>query len=201
MSGQKVILVILDGWGHGPDTKANAIKAANTPFVDSLYKKYPNAELLTSGLDVGLPAGQMGNSEVGHMNIGAGRIVYQDLVRINKAIEERELDNNPVLNAAFDYAIQNRKKVHFMGLVSDGGVHSHIDHLKGLVSIAHRKGVQDLYIHAFMDGRDTDPKGGQGYIEDLEKHLKKTTGKIATIIGRYYAMDRDKRWERVKLAY
>lgn len=193
--------MILDGWGIAKNKKVSAVDQANTPFVDSLYTKYPHSKLEASGLAVGLPEGQMGNSEVGHMNIGAGRIVYQDLVRINKAIQERELDNNPVLNAAFDYAIQNRKKVHFMGLVSDGGVHSHIDHLKGLVSIAHRKGVKDLYIHAFMDGRDTDPKGGQGYLEDLEKHLKKTTGKLASIIGRYYAMDRDKRWERVKLAY
>src|SRR5215467_4611457 len=136
MSGQKVILIILDGWGHGPDTKANAIKAANTPFVDSLYKKYPNAELLTSGLDVGLPKGQMGNSEVGHLNIGAGRVVYQDLVRINKAVEDKELDKNKILLDAFDYAKKNNKSIHFIGLLSDGGVHSHIDHLKGLVTIA-----------------------------------------------------------------
>src|SRR5215813_9464171 len=136
MSGQKVILIILDGWGHGPDTKANAIKAANTPFVDSLYKKYPNAELLTSGLDVGLPKGQMGNSEVGHLNIGAGRVVYQDLVRINKAIEEKEIDTNPVIREMFDYAKSSKRKIHFIGLLSDGGVHSHINHLKGLCTIA-----------------------------------------------------------------
>ena len=181
--------MILDGWGIAKNKKVSAVDQANTPFVDSLYTKYPHSKLEASGLAVGLPEGQMGNSEVGHMNIGAGRIVYQDLVRINKAIEERELDNNPVLNAAFDYAIQNRKKVHFMGLVSDGGVHSHIDHLKGLITIAHRKGVQDLYVHAFMDGRDTDPKGGQGYLEDLQGHLEKTTGKLASVIGRYYAME------------
>lgn len=193
--------MILDGWGIAKNKSVSAIDKARTPFVNSLYGKYPNSRLEASGLAVGLPDGQMGNSEVGHMNIGAGRVVYQDLVRINKAIEERELLDNPVLNEAFAYALKNNKSVHYIGLLSDGGVHSHIDHLKGLVTIAHEKGVKNLFIHAFTDGRDTDPKGGLPYTQDLLSHLDKTTGKLATIIGRYYAMDRDKRWERVKLAY
>lgn len=198
---RKVILIILDGWGIAPDTRVSAIDAASTPFMDSLYPKYPNSRLDASGLAVGLPEGQMGNSEVGHMNIGAGRVVYQDLVRINKAIEENELDSHPVLNEAFAYALKNNRPVHFIGLVSDGGVHSHIGHLKGLISLAHRKHVQNVFIHAFTDGRDTDPKSGAGFIRDLQQHLQQTTGKIASVVGRYYAMDRDKRWERVKLAY
>lgn len=193
--------MILDGWGLATNKKVSAIDQAKTPFVSSLYGKYANSKLEASGLAVGLPEGQMGNSEVGHMNIGAGRVVYQDLVRINKAIKERELDNNPVLKEAFAYAKANGKNIHFIGLVSDGGVHSHIEHLKGLVSIAKQNDIQNLFIHAFTDGRDTDPKGGFQYLQDLQNHLSKTTGKIATIIGRYYAMDRDKRWERVKLAY
>lgn len=193
--------MILDGWGIAKNAKVSAVDQANTPFIDSLYGKYPHSKLEASGLAVGLPEGQMGNSEVGHMNIGAGRVVYQDLVRINKAVEEKELDENPVLTAAFDYAIAQKKNVHFIGLLSDGGVHSHIGHLKGLISIAERKGIKNLFVHAFMDGRDTDPKSGLGYLKDLTSHLDKTTGKIASIIGRYYAMDRDKRWERVKLAY
>ncbi|HEY0744990.1 MAG TPA: 2,3-bisphosphoglycerate-independent phosphoglycerate mutase, partial [Chryseosolibacter sp.] len=174
---------------------------AKTPFISSLYGKYPHSKLEASGLAVGLPAGQMGNSEVGHMNIGAGRIVYQDLVRVNKAIEEHEIDSNPVLVDAIEYAKKNNKNFHLIGLLSDGGVHSHIDHLKGLISIAHAKGLKNVFVHAFMDGRDTDPKGGYGYLTDLLAHMKKTTGKLASIVGRYYAMDRDKRWERVKLAY
>ena len=193
--------MILDGWGIATNKKVSAVDQAKTPFMDSLYKQYPHSTLEASGLAVGLPEGQMGNSEVGHMNIGAGRVVYQDLVRINKALEENELDNNSVLLEAFQYARKNGKNVHFMGLLSDGGVHSHIEHLKGLINIAHRLGVQDLFVHAFMDGRDTDPKGGVGYLQDLLQHLKKTTGQLASIVGRYYAMDRDKRWERVKLAY
>lgn len=193
--------MILDGWGLAKNKAVSAIDKANTPFVDSLYKKYANSTLEASGLAVGLPEGQMGNSEVGHMNIGAGRVVYQDLVRINKAVDEHELDKNPVLLEALDYAKKNKKKIHLIGLLSDGGVHSHIKHLKGLVTIAHNNGVKDLYIHTFMDGRDTDPKGGVHYLKDLAGHLQKTTGQIASIIGRYYAMDRDKRWERVKLAY
>ncbi len=193
--------MILDGWGIATNKKVSAIDQANTPFMDSLYPKYPNSRLEASGLAVGLPAGQMGNSEVGHMNIGAGRVVYQDLVRVNKAIEEHELDQHPVLLEIFDYVKNTGKKLHLIGLVSDGGVHSHIEHLKGICTLAHNNQVSNLFIHAFMDGRDTDPKGGIDYLKDLQSHLKKTSGKIASIIGRYYAMDRDKRWERVKLAY
>lgn len=198
---KRVLLMILDGWGIATNKDVSAVDQARTPFMDSLYGRYANSRLEASGLAVGLPEGQMGNSEVGHMNIGAGRVVYQDLVRINKALEEHELDTNPVLMEAFRYALQNGKSVHFMGLLSDGGVHSHIQHLKGLITIAHKNGVKDLVIHAFMDGRDTDPKGGLNYLKDLQAHLSQTTGRIGTVIGRYYAMDRDKRWERVKLAY
>src|SRR5690349_11283765 len=198
---KKVLLMILDGWGIAKDKKVSAVDHAKTPFVNSLYTKYPHSKLEASGLAVGLPAGQMGNSEVGHMNIGAGRVVYQDLVRVNKAIEEKELDTNPVLLDALEYAKKNNKDVHYIGLLSDGGVHSHIEHLKGLVTIAHNNGIKNLFIHSFTDGRDTDPKGGLDYTKDLLQHLQKTTGKLATIVGRYYAMDRDKRWERVKLAY
>lgn len=193
--------MILDGWGIAVNKKASAIDHANTPFINSLYKKYPHGKLDASGLAVGLPAGQMGNSEVGHMNIGAGRIVYQDLVRINKAIEERELDDNPVLLNAFKYAEEHGKKIHLIGLVSDGGVHSHISHLKALCSIASKNNIKQLFIHAFTDGRDTDPKSGLEFLQDLQNHLKDTTSRLASITGRYYAMDRDKRWERVKLAY
>mgnify|MGYP002777855498 CR=1 FL=1 len=198
---KKVLLLILDGWGIATNPKVSAVDAAHTPYIRSLYQKYPHSKLEASGLAVGLPAGQMGNSEVGHMNIGAGRVVYQDLVRVNKAIEEKELDANPVLVEAYEYAKKNGKAVHLIGLLSDGGVHSHINHLKGLVSIAQARGVKDVFVHAFTDGRDTDPKGGYAYLTELKQHLAKTTGKIATVIGRYYAMDRDKRWERVKLAY
>lgn len=193
--------MILDGWGIAKNKEVSAIDHAKTPFITSLYSKYPHSKLEASGLAVGLPVGQMGNSEVGHMNIGAGRVVYQDLVRVNKAIEEKELDSNPVLLNALAYATKNNKSIHLIGLVSDGGVHSHIDHLKGIVSIAHNKGIKDLFIHAFMDGRDTDPKAGLEYLKQVTEHLKATTGKVASVIGRYYAMDRDKRWERVKLAY
>jgi len=198
---KKVLLMILDGWGIAKNLKVSAIDHAQTPYINSLYQKYPHSKLEASGLAVGLPAGQMGNSEVGHMNIGAGRVVYQDLVRINKAVEEKELDQNPVLLEAFKYAKANNKSVHFIGLVSDGGVHSHIEHLKALCTIAKNEQVANLFIHAFTDGRDTDPKGGYHYLTDLENHLAKSTGKLASIVGRYYAMDRDKRWERVKLAY
>lgn len=193
--------MILDGWGIAKNKKVSAVDQANTPFIDSLYRRYPNSKLEASGLAVGLPEGQMGNSEVGHMNIGAGRVVYQDLVKINKAVAEKELDENAVMTDAFDYALKQRKNVHFIGLLSDGGVHSHIGHLKGLIAIAHCKGVKDLFVHAFMDGRDTDPKSGLGFLKDLTDHLRKNTGRLASIVGRYYAMDRDKRWERVKLAY
>lgn len=193
--------MILDGWGLAKNKAVSAVDHAKTPFINSLYPKYANSKLQASGLAVGLPDGQMGNSEVGHMNIGAGRIVYQDLVRINKAIEDKELDQNPVLLDAFAYAKKNNKNIHFIGLVSDGGVHSHIEHLKGLITIAHNNKVSNLFVHAFTDGRDTDPKSGLPFLKDLTQHMAKTTGKLASIIGRYYSMDRDKRWERVKLAY
>jgi len=193
--------MILDGWGLATKISASAIDAAKTPYINSLYKKYPHSKLQASGLAVGLPEGQMGNSEVGHMNIGAGRVVYQDLVKLNKAVEERELDKNEVLLEAFNYAKKNNKSVHLIGLVSDGGVHSHINHLKGICTIAHNEGIKNLFIHAFTDGRDTDPKSGLGFISELQDHLNKTSGKLASVVGRYFAMDRDKRWERVKLAY
>ncbi len=201
MAVKKVVLIIMDGWGKGSDSSSNAIKKASTPFVDALYKNYPNSELLTSAEDVGLPEGQMGNSEVGHLNIGAGRIVYQDLVKVNLAIKNHSLHNNPVVKETFSYAKKNNKKLHFIGLVSDGGVHSHINHLKALCDIAKEHELRNVFIHAFTDGRDTDPKSGIHFIEELKNHLQNSTGKIASVIGRYYAMDRDKRWERVKLAY
>ena len=193
--------MILDGWGKSPDPKVSAIDNAQTPFIDSLYTKYPSASLRTDGLHVGLPEGQMGNSEVGHMNLGAGRIVYQDLVKINLAVKNETLREEQVLKNAFEYAKTNNKNVHFLGLVSDGGVHSHINHLFGLINAANANGLKDVFVHAFTDGRDVDPKSGYGFISDLEEHLNNTTGKLATVTGRYYAMDRDKRWERVKLAY
>jgi len=211
---KKVALIILDGWGIGDGSKSDAIANANTPFVDSLYKKYPHSTLRTSGEDVGLPIGQMGNSEVGHLNIGAGRIVYQDFALINKAVREKTIDTNVELVKAFDYAKKNNKAVHFIGLVSEGGVHSSQAHLHHLCDLAKAKGLSNVFIHAFTDGRDTDPKSGLGYLKNLESHLNlkdlsstlsKEEGvgsaRIASIIGRYYAMDRDKRWERVKLAY
>lgn len=198
---KKVLLMILDGWGIAKNKNVSAIDHARTPYINSLYQKYPHGTLEASGLAVGLPQGQMGNSEVGHMNIGAGRVVYQDLVKINKAVEEHTLDKNQVLLDAIAYANSNNKPVHLIGLVSDGGVHSHIKHLEGLCSIAKDRGVKNLFVHVFTDGRDTDPKSGAGFIKALQNHLDKSTGKIASIIGRYYAMDRDKRWERVKLAY
>ena len=198
---KKVILLILDGWGITQNPSVSAISQANTPFVDSLYTKYPNAQLLTHGMNVGLPDGQMGNSEVGHMNLGAGRIVYQDLAKINVAVENNTLNREPVLKEAFEHAKKNNKKVHFLGLVSDGGVHSHINHIKGLLSAAHEEGLKDVFVHAFTDGRDVDPKSGAEHILDLQHHMTKTTGKLASVIGRYFAMDRDKRWERVKKAY
>lgn len=198
---KKVALLILDGWGHGDHSKSDGIFNANTPFVDSLEKNFPNAELLTDGENVGLPAGQMGNSEVGHLNIGAGRIVYQELTRINKAIRDREFHSNTVLNEAFEYAKRENKKVHLIGLVSTGGVHSSQEHIYALCDLAKEKGVNNLFIHAFTDGRDCNPTTGKNHILELEKHLKKSTGKIASVVGRYYAMDRDKRWERIQLAY
>ena len=198
---KKVILVILDGWGIATDPKRSAIDQAQTPFVNSLYTKYPHSKLVTFGLQVGLPEGQMGNSEVGHMNIGAGRVVYQDFTRINLAVEQKTLNQEKVLLDAIEYARENNKKVHFIGLVSDGGVHSHIDHIKALLNICKENNFNNAFIHAFTDGRDTDPKSGLGFLMDLEKYTKATTGKIASICGRYFAMDRDNRWERVKLAY
>jgi len=197
---KQVILIILDGWGITQNPEVSAIAKANTPFIDSLYKKYPNASLRTDGLHVGLPEGQMGNSEVGHMNLGAGRIVYQDLVKINKAVVDGSIANETELKNAFAYAKQNNKNVHFVGLVSDGGVHSHINHVKGLVKAACDFGLHS-FVHAFTDGRDVDPKSGKGFIADLEKYLDSHKTQLASIIGRYYAMDRDKRWQRVKLAY
>lgn len=193
--------MILDGWGKSPDPKVSAVDNANIPFINSLYQNYPNASLRTDGLNVGLPEGQMGNSEVGHMNLGAGRIVYQDLVRINLAVEDKSIEKEQALVEAFAYAKQNNKKVHLLGLLSDGGVHSHINHLKGLVNATKDAGLENVFIHAFTDGRDVDPKSGINFVSDLELFLKDTPAKLASIIGRYYAMDRDKRWERVKLAY
>lgn len=198
---KKVILMILDGWGKSPDPKVSAPDNANIPFIDSLFKKYATAELRTDGLNVGLPDGQMGNSEVGHMNLGAGRIIYQDLVKINLAVENKTFNKEKAISDAFAYAKEYDKDVHFLGLVSDGGVHSHISHLKGLIDASHDYGLEKVYIHAFTDGRDVDPKSGAGFIQDIEHHVKGTSAKLATIVGRYYAMDRDKRWERVKLAY
>ena len=198
---KKVILMILDGWGKSPDPKVSAIDNANVPFINSLYKDYPSAQLRTDGLNVGLPEGQMGNSEVGHMNLGAGRIVYQDLAKINLAVANNTLAKEQVLVDAFNYAKTNNKKVHFLGLVSDGGVHSHTSHLRGLIDASQEYGLENVFIHAFTDGRDVDPKSGKKYIQDLENYISKTPVKIASVIGRYYAMDRDKRWERVKLAY
>ncbi len=193
--------MILDGWGIATNPAVSAIHKAHTPFFDSILQKYPHTTLQASGEAVGLPEGQMGNSEVGHMNIGAGRVVYQDLVRINKSIAEHKFAQMPVLANALAFAKEERKDVHLIGLLSDGGVHSHINHLKAICSAASAEGLRQVYIHAFTDGRDTDPKGGVKYINDLEKHLENTTGTIASIVGRYYAMDRDNRWERVKLAY
>ncbi|MFX0557365.1 2,3-bisphosphoglycerate-independent phosphoglycerate mutase [Maribacter sp. CXY002] len=198
---KKVILMILDGWGKSPDPKVSAVDNANTPFIDSLYTKYPNANLRTDGMNVGLPEGQMGNSEVGHMNLGAGRIVYQDLAKINLAVKENTLKDEPVLKDAFAYAKANNKPVHFLGLLSDGGVHSHINHIKGLITAGNNYGLEHMYVHAFTDGRDVDPKSGKGFLEDLVSFSKDKNTQLATVIGRYFAMDRDNRWERVKKAY
>jgi 2,3-bisphosphoglycerate-independent phosphoglycerate mutase len=198
---KKVILMILDGWGISPDPKVSAVDKANTPFIDSLYKNYPHSELRTDGEHVGLPVGQMGNSEVGHINLGAGRIVYQNLAKINKAIEDNTLASEKVLVDTFEFAKQKNKTVHLLGLVSDGGIHSHINHLKGLITAADNYGVKNLFLHAFTDGRDTDPKSGKGFIEDINNFMNSTSAELASVTGRYYAMDRDNRWERVALAY
>lgn len=201
MNDRKVILVIMDGWGLGKVASSDAIQHANVPFVTSLYNQYPHTTLVTCGENVGLPDGQMGNSEVGHLNLGAGRIVYQELQRIHVAIRDGEFYQNPVLRASLQYAKENNKPLHLVGLVSDGGVHSHISHVKAISSLCATEGLEQVFVHAFTDGRDTDPKSGFAFIKDLQTHLNQTTGKIASITGRYYAMDRDKRWERVKLAY
>ncbi len=191
----------MDGWGLGKVEKSDAIQHAKTPFVSSLYSKYPNTTLVTCGEDVGLPEGQMGNSEVGHLNLGAGRIVYQELQRINVAIKSGEFAKNEVLLNSIRYARDNNKPLHLIGLISNGGVHSHINHVKAITTLCKAEGLSNVLIHAFTDGRDTDPKSGLGFLTDLQNHLDTTVGKIASITGRYYAMDRDKRWERVKLAY
>lgn len=193
--------MILDGWGISPIPEVSAIQKANTPFIDSLYEKYPHATLLTDGMNVGLPEGQMGNSEVGHMNLGAGRIVYQDLAKINLAVQQNTLKDEKELQKAFAHANKHNKAVHFLGLLSDGGVHSHINHLKGLIKAAEDTGVKRSFVHAFTDGRDVDPKSGKGFLEELLKFCSDKNTRLASVIGRYYAMDRDKRWERVKKAY
>jgi len=198
---KKVILVIMDGWGLGKVPLSDAIQHANVPFVTSLYHTYPHSTLITCGEDVGLPNGQMGNSEVGHLNLGAGRIVYQELQRINVAVRDGELASNPTLLASIKYAKENNKPLHLLGLVSDGGVHAHTSHLKAICDICKKEGLTKVFIHAFTDGRDTDPKSGLAFVENVEAHLKTSIGKIATVSGRYYAMDRDKRWERIQLAY
>ncbi|MFT5819058.1 MAG: 2,3-bisphosphoglycerate-independent phosphoglycerate mutase [Crocinitomix sp.] len=198
---KKVALIILDGWGHGDKSESDAIFNAQTPYIDQLESESPNAELLTHGEHVGLPEGQMGNSEVGHLNIGAGRVVYQELTRINKSISDGEFQKNEVLLEAFKHAKEARKAVHFIGLVSTGGVHSSQEHLHTLCDMAKENGLSDVFIHAFTDGRDCDPNSGHGQITNLEKHLEKSVGKVASVIGRYYAMDRDKRWDRIKLTY
>jgi len=201
MKMKKVILIIMDGWGLGKVKSSDAIQHADTPFVSSLYSKYPNTTLVTCGEAVGLPDGQMGNSEVGHLNLGAGRVVYQELQRINVAIRTGEFAKNEILLGAIRAAKQNNKPLHLLGLVSDGGVHSHINHLKAITSLCASEGVKNVLVHAFTDGRDTDPKSGLVFLTDLQTHLQTTVGDIASVTGRYYAMDRDKRWERVKLAY
>lgn len=198
---KKVLLMILDGWGIGKQDKSNVIYSVGSPNIDALMKEYPNAQLRTDGENVGLPDGQMGNSEVGHLNIGAGRIVYQDLVKINIACRDNSIMDNPEIKDAYSYVKQSGKQLHLMGLVSDGGVHSSLDHVFKLCDIAKEYGIEKCYVHCFMDGRDTDPKSGKGYLEQLQNHQAKSAGKIATVIGRYYAMDRDKRWERVREAY
>jgi len=198
---KKVLLMILDGWGKSPDPKVSAIDNANIPFITSLDTKYPNAQLRTDGLNVGLPEGQMGNSEVGHMNLGAGRIVYQDLAKINLAVQNKITNQEKPLLDAFKYASENNKKVHFLGLVSNGGVHSHTSHLYGLLEAAQEYGLEKVFVHAFTDGRDVDPKAALLDIANLEDFVHDSNAKIASVIGRYYAMDRDKRWERVQLAY
>jgi 2,3-bisphosphoglycerate-independent phosphoglycerate mutase len=201
MAQKKIILIIMDGWGLGKVASADAIQHANAPFTRSLYSKYPNSILTTCGLAVGLPEGQMGNSEVGHLNLGAGRIVYQELERINVAVSDGSFAKNEGLLNSIRYAKSSNKPLHLLGLVSNGGVHSHINHLKAIIDVCKNEELKDVFIHAFTDGRDCDPKSGLGFITELQKHLNDSVGKIVTVSGRYYAMDRDKRWERIKLAY
>ena len=198
---QKTLLMILDGWGNSPDPKVSAIAQANTPFIDSLYKEYAHSTLRTDGEHVGLPEGQMGNSEVGHMNLGAGRIVYQDLAKINLAVKNKQLGQNTVLSDCLTQAKKKNKKIHLLGLLSDGGVHSHIDHLEGLLELISDHQIENVFLHAFTDGRDVDPKSGVHFVKQIEGKLAQTGGKLASLIGRYYAMDRDQRWERVKETY
>ena len=197
----KVLLMILDGWGNGDKSKSDVIYTTRPEYINAMTAAYPHAELKTDGENVGLPEGQMGNSEVGHLNIGAGRVVYQDLVKINRACRDNSILENKEIKGAFEYAKANGVNVHFMGLVSDGGVHSSLEHLFKLCDISKHYGIENTFVHCFMDGRDTDPRSGKGFIAALEEHMAKSTGVIASIIGRYYAMDRDKRWERVKIAY
>ena len=198
---KKVILLILDGWGITQNPNVSAIFNAKTPYINSLYDVYPSSELRTDGEHVGLPDGQMGNSEVGHMNLGAGRIVYQNLAKINIAVREGKLSKEKELLNAFKYAKEHQKNVHLLGLVSNGGIHSHINHVKGILSAANDHEVKNVFLHAFTDGRDCDPKSGANFIDDIQNHMNSTTGELASVSGRYYAMDRDNRWERVKLAY
>ena len=198
---KKVILVIMDGWGLGKVKNADAIQKANVPFVNSLYHTYPNSTLVTCGEAVGLPDGQMGNSEVGHLNLGAGRVVYQELQRINVAIRDGSFAKNDALLQSIQYAKENNKALHLIGLVSNGGVHSHINHLKAIIDVCKSNGLSKVFIHAFLDGRDCDPKSGAAFLQDIVEYTKQHVGVIATVTGRYYAMDRDKRWERVQLAY
>ena len=197
----KVLLMILDGWGNGHKDQADVISTVHPAYISKMAEEYPHAELRTDGENVGLPEGQMGNSEVGHLNIGAGRVVYQDLVKINRACRDNSIMQNKEVVAAFEYAKEHGSAVHFMGLTSDGGVHSSLEHLFKLCDIAAEYKIEKTFAHCFMDGRDTDPRSGKGFIEQLEQKMAASTGQIATIIGRYYAMDRDKRWERVKVAY
>src|SRR6185436_14490031 len=201
MAAKKIILIIMDGWGLGKVASADAIQHAKTPFVSSLYSKYPNTTLTTCGEAVGLPEGQMGNSEVGHLNLGAGRIVYQELQRINVAVKDGSFMKNKMLLETIQTAKNNGKPLHLLGLVSNGGVHSHINHIKAIIDVCYQQQLKDVFIHAFTDGRDTDPKSGLGFITELQQHLNNKVGKIASVSGRYFAMDRDKRWDRVKLAY
>ena len=198
---KKAILVILDGWGIGDKSKSDVIFNGNTPYIDKLIESYPHSQLKTSGNDVGLPEGQMGNSEVGHLNIGAGRVIFQDLVKINNAIEDNSIEQNPQLVEALSYAKENNKSVHFLGLVSDGGVHSSNKHLYKLCNMTKDYGLKNVFIHALTDGRDTDPKSGYGFVKELEEHIAGSSVKIASLIGRYYTMDRDKRWERIREGY